>query len=169
MVFRKHDGAFWRRVLAWKTGEFSLEVLKGQIGAWTGHIFTEYGQDIFPIVGKSSVEEFSHEGWRRPHLHGRKPRATYRLPSKAFMGSIDFSCFGVSACASGSLLAAAVMALSSCALGIRTVIDLDFFDIVFYLATTGTAQTDDPSSFTTIYQSHALRNYGFRRTDSDTP
>jgi hypothetical protein len=66
------------------------------------------------------------------------------------MGSIDFSCFGVSGCASGSLLAAAVMALSSSALGIRTVGSLDIFDIVFHLATIGTAQTDDPSRFTTV-------------------
>jgi hypothetical protein len=61
------------------------------------------------------------------------------------------------------------MALSFSALGIRTVMDLDFLDIVFYLATTGTAQTDDPLSFTTVYQSHALQDYAFRHTDSDTP
>jgi hypothetical protein len=78
------------------------------------------------------------------------------------MGSIDFSCFGVSGCASGSLLAAAVMALSSSALGIRTVGSLDIFDIVFHLATIGTAQTDDPSRFTTVYKRHVVQDFGFR-------
>jgi hypothetical protein len=67
------------------------------------------------------------------------------------MGSIDFSCFGVGACASGSLLAAAVMALSSCALGIRTVVRLEIFDMVFHLETIDAAQADAPSRFTTVY------------------
>jgi hypothetical protein len=35
------------------------------------------------------------------------------LPRSAGMGTMDFSCFGVSVCAVGSLLAAAAMALSS--------------------------------------------------------
>jgi hypothetical protein len=51
------------------------------------------------------------------------------------MGTIAFSCFGVSGCASGSVLAAAVMALSSFEVGICAVGRLDIFDIVFHLAT----------------------------------
>ncbi len=51
-----------------------------------------------------------------------------------------FSCFGVSGCASGSLLAAAVMALSSSSVGMRTVGRLEIFDIVLYLSTIGAAQ-----------------------------
>ena len=52
---------------------------------------------------------------------------------------MDFNCLGVSGFASGSLLAAAVMALSSSAVGIRIVGRLEIFDIVFYLATIGAA------------------------------
>ena len=54
------------------------------------------------------------------------------------------------------------MALSSSALGIRTVGSLDIFDIVFHLATIGTAQTDDPSRFTTVYKRHSEQDFGLR-------
>ena len=75
---------------------------------------------------------------------------------------MDFSCVGVSGCASGSLLAAAVMALSSSTVGMRMVGRLEIFDIVFYLATIGTAQTDDSSRFTTVYKCHVVQDFGFR-------
>ena len=75
---------------------------------------------------------------------------------------MDFSCFGVRGCASGSVLAAAVMALSSSAVGIRIVERLDVFDIVFYLATIGAAQTDDSSRFATVYKRHVVQDFGFR-------
>ena len=75
---------------------------------------------------------------------------------------MDFSCFGVSGFASGSLLAAAVMTLSSSAVGIRIVGRLEIFDMVLYLATIGAAQTDDSSRFTTIYKRHVVQDFGFR-------
>jgi hypothetical protein len=39
---------------------------------------------------------------------------------------------------------------------------LEIFDIVFYLATIGTAQTDDSSRFTTVYKCHVVQDFGFR-------
>jgi hypothetical protein len=76
---------------------------------------------------------------------------------------MDFNCFGVSGCASGSALAAAVMTLSSCAEGIATEARLDTFDIVFYLATIGSAQAYDPSHLATIYKGHVVEDLGLRR------
>jgi hypothetical protein len=76
---------------------------------------------------------------------------------------MDFNCFGVSGCASGSALAAAVMILSSCAEGIAMDARLDTFDIVFYLATIGSAQAYDPSHLTTIYKGHVVEDLGLRR------
>jgi hypothetical protein len=75
---------------------------------------------------------------------------------------MDFNCFGVSGCASGSALAAAVMTLSSCAEGIAMEARLDTFDIVFYLATIGSAQAYDPSHLTTIHKGHAVEDLGLR-------
>ena len=69
---------------------------------------------------------------------------------------MDFSCLGLKGCASGSLLAAAVMALSSSAVGIKTAERLDIFDIVFYLATIGAAQTDDASRCSMAYKRHVV-------------
>ncbi|WP_180125775.1 hypothetical protein [Rhodoferax sp. BLA1] len=71
-------------------------------------------------------------------------------------GTMDFSCFCVRGCASGSLLAAAVMALSSSAVGIRIMERLENFDIVFCLATIGPAQTDDSSRCATAYKRHVV-------------
>ena len=76
---------------------------------------------------------------------------------------MDFNCFGVSGCASGSALAAAVMTLSSCADGMATDARLDTFDIVFYLATIGSARAYYPSHLTTIYKGHAVEDLGFWR------
>ena len=73
-------------------------------------------------------------------------------PRNARIGIIDFNCFGVSGCASGSALAAAVMTLSSCAEGIATEARLGTFYMVFYLATIGSAQAYDPSHLATIYK-----------------
>jgi hypothetical protein len=66
-----------------------------------------------------------------------------------WMGTMDFGCFGESGCAFGSLLAA-VMALSSSAVGMRIVGRLEIFDIVLDLAAVGTAQTDDSSRFAMV-------------------
>jgi len=55
------------------------------------------------------------------------------------------------------------MALSTCSVGIRIVGRLAIFDIVLHLATIGTAQTDDPSHFASLYKHHAVQNFGFRR------
>ena len=60
------------------------------------------------------------------------------------------------------------MALSSSALGIRTVGRLEIFDIVFHLATIDTAQTDGPSHFTTVYKRHVIENFDFRRGCNST-
>lgn len=65
---------------------------------------------------------------------------------------MDLSCFGVSGFASGPLRAAAVIALSSSAVGMRIVGRLEIFDIVFDLAAVGTAQTDDSSRFAAVYK-----------------
>jgi hypothetical protein len=70
---------------------------------------------------------------------------------------MDFSCFGVSGCASGSLLAAAVMALSSLTVGMTTSGRLGVFDIVLHLSTIGTAQTDDQSAHLWFYGLSVLR------------
>ena len=72
---------------------------------------------------------------------------------------MDFGCFGESGCAFGSLLAA-VMALSSSAVGMRIVGRLEIFEIVFYLATIGAAQTDDSSPFAReALQDRPLQNH----------
>jgi hypothetical protein len=63
------------------------------------------------------------------------------------MGTIAFNCFNVSGCASGSDLAAAVMALSSFEVGISTTGRLDIFDIVFHLSTVAAAQADYSAHF----------------------
>ena len=76
------------------------------------------------------------------------------------------SCLGVRGCASGSLLAAAVMALSSSAVGIRIVGRLKVFDIVFYLAPIGTAQADDASRLTTVYKRGSAERSGSGKTTS---
>jgi hypothetical protein len=74
-----------------------------------------------------------------------------------------FNCFGVSGCASGSDFAAAVIALSSFDVGMAMERRLDNLDIVFYLATIGSAQADDPSHLTTIHKSHVVEDPGLRR------
>jgi len=76
---------------------------------------------------------------------------------------MDFNCFGVSGCASGSALAAAVMTLSSCAEGNATDARLDTFDIVLYLSTIGSAQAYDPAHVATIHKGHAVEDLGFWR------
>ena len=54
------------------------------------------------------------------------------------------------------------MALSSAAVGIRTVGRLDIFDIVRYLATIGAAKTDDSSYFATVYKGHVVEGFSVR-------
>lgn len=76
---------------------------------------------------------------------------------------MDFNCFGVSGCAPGSALAAAVMTLSSCAVGIATDARLDTLDIVFHLSTIGSAQAYDPSHLATIYKGHVVEDLGLLR------
>src|SRR5687767_3733069 len=78
------------------------------------------------------------------------------------MGIMAFSCFGVSGRASGSRLAAAVIALSSSVLGIFTVTRLLTLDIVFHLTTTGAAQAYDPSHFASVNKGNVVQDPGFR-------
>ena len=73
---------------------------------------------------------------------------------------MDLSCFGVSGRASGSDLAAAVIALSSFEVGMAIEGRLDALDKVFHLATIGLAQADNPSHLTTIYKSHVVEDSG---------
>lgn len=61
-----------------------------------------------------------------------------------------------------SLLAAAVIALSSSAGDMRIVGCLEIFDIVLHLATIGAAQADDPLHFASVYKCHAVQKFGFR-------
>jgi hypothetical protein len=84
-------------------------------------------------------------------------------PRNARIGTMDFNCFGVSGFASGSALAAAVMTLSCCAVGIATAARLDIFDIVFYLSSIGPAQADNPAHRTAIHKSHVVEDSGLRR------
>src|SRR6185295_6493240 len=63
--------------------------------------------------------------------------------------------------ASGSDLAAAVIALSSLEVGMAIEGRLDTLDIVFHLATIGAAQTDDPSHLTTIHKGHVVEDSSF--------
>ncbi len=79
------------------------------------------------------------------------------------MGTIDRSCLGVSGCASGSDLAAAVIARSSAAVGIATTGGLEALDIVLHLSTIGSAQADDPAHVFAVYKGHVVEDTGLRR------
>lgn len=61
-------------------------------------------------------------------------------PRKLLSDAMAFNWLGVSGCASGSLRAAAVMDLSSCTLGMRTVGRFEFFDTDFNPARVAPAQ-----------------------------
>ena len=73
------------------------------------------------------------------------------------------SCFGVSGRASGSALAAAVMARSCCSVGMTTEDCLETLDKVSDLATIGTAKADDPSCRTALDKRHVVKDLGLRR------
>src|SRR5436305_7564997 len=72
-----------------------------------------------------------------------------------------FNCFGVSGWASGSLLAAALICLSSSTVGITTDGRLLGLDIMFHLATIGAAKADDPH-FASINKGHVVQDASFR-------
>jgi hypothetical protein len=66
-------------------------------------------------------------------------------PRSAFIGTTAFGCFGASGRASGSVFAAARIALSSRAEGkVMAARLLDAFDMVFHFPPGGAAQADDP-------------------------
>jgi hypothetical protein len=73
-----------------------------------------------------------------------------------------FNCLGVSGRALGSLFAAALMALSSSGVGMRTAGRLETFDIVLHLTTIGAAETDDPSHFATVCKRHVVQGVRLR-------
>jgi hypothetical protein len=50
------------------------------------------------------------------------------------------------------------MARSSSSVGMTMAVRLDVFDIVFHLASVGSAQADDPAHFATFYKGHATFN-----------
>src|SRR3989344_1151137 len=83
-------------------------------------------------------------------------------PRSARIGIMDFSCFDVSGCASGSAFAAAVIALSSREAGITTEGRLDALDIVFQLPTIGSAQAAEPSHLTTIHKGYVVKDLDLR-------
>jgi hypothetical protein len=70
-------------------------------------------------------------------------------------------CLGLSGQASGSVLAAAVLALPSSAVGISTAGRFAVFDMAFHLATIGTAEADDSARFASIDKCNAIRNVDF--------
>jgi len=77
-------------------------------------------------------------------------------------GTIAFNCLEVKGCASGSALAAAVIALSSFEEGIRMTGTLDVFDIVFDLSANSSAQADNPSHGTSVQKRHVVESTGVR-------
>jgi hypothetical protein len=48
------------------------------------------------------------------------------------------------------------MVLSSSAVGMRTELRIEIFDIALYPATIGAAQADDPSQFASVYKRHVV-------------
>lgn len=94
------------------------------------------------------------------HGHALFLRSDLGRPRNALIGPMAFNCAGVSAWASGSLLAAAVMDLSSSSVGIRTAGRLDMFDLVFHLATIGSAKADDSSRSAQVHKCHAVQDLG---------
>ena len=77
---------------------------------------------------------------------------------------MDFSCVGVSGCASGSFLAAAVMALSSSTVGMRMVGRLEIFDIVLYLATIGAARRAEAGRVKPVFADESWEDYLYRQS-----
>src|SRR6266478_172874 len=84
--------------------------------------------------------------------------ADFGRPRRARIGTIDRSWLGVRGLASGSALAAAVIALSSATVGSAIARRLGIFDIVFHLSAIGTTQADDPADRATINKSHVVEN-----------
>jgi hypothetical protein len=82
------------------------------------------------------------------------------------IGTIALSCAGVSGCASGSPLAAAVMFLSSSTVGTLTLGRLRAFDISFHLSSIRTPKADDPSCAIALYKCNVVQNFG-QRHESD--
>ena len=78
-------------------------------------------------------------------------------------GTIDFNCFAVSGCASGSALAAALIARPCTTVGMTTDGRLETLDIVLYLASIGPAQADDSSRLATVYERYVVQDIGLRR------
>jgi hypothetical protein len=66
-------------------------------------------------------------------------------------------------------LAAAVIALSSSDVGMAMERRLDTLDIVFYLATIGSAQADDPSHLATIHKGHVVEDPRLGRERDHSP
>src|SRR6476619_5588928 len=93
-------------------------------------------------------------------------------PRRERIGTIAFNCLGVRGWASGSDFAAAVICLSSAAVGILIVAFLDIFDIVLNLASVRSPQTDHPAnrnpSVIAINEGHAIQRL-FLRCQCDHP
>ena len=53
------------------------------------------------------------------------------------------------------------MRLFSATVGMTNAARLEIFDIVFHLATSGTAQTDNPADLTKFNKSYVLQGHGF--------
>jgi hypothetical protein len=100
---------------------------------------------------------------RRTASRNHLPRTGLARPDVGHEASVrEWLPIRVSGCASGSLLAAAVMALSSSLVGMRTVGRLETLDIMLYLSTIGAAQANDPAHITSVYKCHVVKNLGLR-------
>jgi len=73
---------------------------------------------------------------------------------------MSFNCRAVSGSASGSRLAAALIARSSATVGIFTAGRLDAFVITHYLPTIGAAQADDPAYLATVLKREEVEDPG---------
>lgn len=78
-------------------------------------------------------------------------------------GTIALSCASERGCASRSAFAAARIARSSAAVGIRIVGFLDLADIVFHLASCRQSRTDDSSSTASVDERNVVERVGPRR------
>lgn len=93
--------------------------------------------------------------------------ADFALARRMRRGTIAFNCWGVNGRASGSPLAAAVMALSSCKVGITMGAGLDVLGMAFYLWAIGAAQAADSSCVATIHIEATNRHFRTALTSSN--
>ena len=89
-------------------------------------------------------------------------------PRSARAGTMLASCAGVSGCASGSALAAAVIFRSSAMLGILIGVFFKGLDIALNLTTVGAPKADHPSDFAAIYEGSVVQGASLWRKGQDS-